>query len=43
MISKKKVIISYVLMAVLLFALFLISVNTGCLKVTPKELFDGLL
>lgn len=42
MISKKKIIISYLLTAVLLFALFLVAVNTGSLKVTPKELFDGL-
>lgn len=42
MISKKKIIISYLQTAVLLFALFLVAVNTGSLKVTPKELFDGL-
>lgn len=42
MISKKKIIISYLLTAVLIFALFLVAVNTGSLKVTPKELFDGL-
>lgn len=39
MISKKKIVISYIATAVLLFALFLISVNTGSLKVTPSELF----
>lgn len=42
MISKKKIIISYATTAVLLFLLFLISVNTGSLKVTPQELFRGL-
>lgn len=42
MISKKKIVISYIATAVLLFALFLISVNTGSLKVTPSELFKGL-
>ncbi len=42
MISKKKIIISYTVTAVLLFALFLIAVNTGSLKVTPQELFRGL-
>lgn len=42
MISKKKIIISYVITAVLLFSLFLIAVNTGSLKVTPQELFRGL-
>lgn len=42
MISKKKIVISYIATAVMLFALFLISVNTGSLKVTPSELFKGL-
>lgn len=42
LISKKKIIISYVITAVLLFSLFLIAVNTGSLKVTPQELFRGL-
>lgn len=42
MISKKKIVISYIATAVLLFALFLISVNTGSLKVTLSELFKGL-
>lgn len=42
MISKKKIIISYIITAVLLFSLFLIAVNTGSLKVTPQELFRGL-
>lgn len=42
LISKKKIIISYIITAVLLFSLFLIAVNTGSLKVTPQELFRGL-
>ena len=42
MISRKKVVLSYIVTAVLLFALFLVAVNTGSLKITPKELFDGL-
>ena len=33
---------SFVITAVGLFALFLIAVNTGSLKVTPMELFEGL-
>ena len=42
MISRKKVVLSYIVTAVLLFTLFLVAVNTGSLKITPKELFDGL-
>lgn len=42
MVSKKKTVLSYIITAALLFALFLIAVNTGSLKVTPKELFRGL-
>ena len=42
MIKKKKAVLSYIITAVLLFALFLVAVNTGSLKITPKELFDGL-
>lgn len=42
MISKRKIIISYIATAVLLLGLFLIAVNTGSLKVTPMQLFQGL-
>lgn len=42
MISKRKIIISYITTAVLLLGLFLIAVNTGSLKVTPVQLFQGL-
>lgn len=40
--SKKKIFVSYVITAALLFVLFLASVNTGSLKVTPSQLFRGL-
>lgn len=42
MISKQKITISYIITAILLFGLFLIAVNTGSLKVTPVQLFQGL-
>lgn len=42
MISKRKITISYIVTAVLLFVLFLLAVNTGSLKVTPVQLFQGL-
>lgn len=42
MISKRKIIISYIVTAVMLLLLFLIAVNTGSLKVTPTQLFRGL-
>lgn len=42
MISKRKITISYIATAILLFGLFLIAVNTGSLKVTPVQLFQGL-
>lgn len=42
MISKKKLVISYTVTITLLVALFLVAVNTGSLKVTPKRLLDGL-
>lgn len=42
MISKRKITISYIVTAVLLFVLFLLAVNTGSLKVTPVQLFHGL-
>ena len=42
MISRKKIIGSFVGTAVLLVGLFLFAVNTGSLKVTPVELFRGL-
>jgi iron complex transport system permease protein len=42
MISKKKLVISYTVTITLLVALFLVAVNTGSLKVTPKQLLDGL-
>lgn len=40
--SKRKIIISYLVTAMLLLGLFLVSVNTGSLKVTPMQLFRGL-
>lgn len=42
MVSTRKKIISFIVTTLGLLILFLISVNTGSLKVTPKELFDGL-
>lgn len=42
MISTKKKVLSFIITAVGLLALFLFSVNTGSLKVTPTELFKGL-
>jgi iron complex transport system permease protein len=42
MISKKKLVVSYTVTITLLVALFLVAVNTGSLKVTPKQLLDGL-
>lgn len=42
MISTRKKILSFVLIAVGLFVLFIFAVNTGSLKVTPSELFSGL-
>lgn len=42
MITKRKIIISYTVTAALLLMLFLLSVNTGSLKVTPTQLFRGL-
>lgn len=42
MISTRKKIFSFIITAVGLLALFLFSVNTGSLKVTPMELFKGL-
>jgi iron complex transport system permease protein len=42
LISKRKITISYIVTAVLLFVLFLLAVNTGSLKVTPVQLFQGL-
>lgn len=42
MISTKKKIAAFVLTAAGLLVLFLFSVNTGSLKVSPKELFLGL-
>ena len=41
-VSRKKKILSFVITALGLLALFLIAVNTGSLKVTPLELFKGL-
>lgn len=43
MISTRKKILSFVLTAVALLVLFIFAVNTGSLKVTPSELFSGLL
>lgn len=42
MISRRKKVISFAVTAVALLGLFLISVNTGSLKVSPAELFRGL-
>lgn len=42
MISTRKKILSFVLTAVALLVLFIFTVNTGSLKVTPSELFSGL-
>ena len=42
MISKGKITISYIITAILLLGLFLLAVNTGSLKVTPVQLFQGL-
>lgn len=42
MISRKKIILSYTITIMLLIILFLISVNTGSLKVTILQLFKGL-
>jgi len=42
MVSRKKKILSFVITALGLLALFLVAVNTGSLKVTPLELFKGL-
>lgn len=42
MISIRKKILSFVIIAVGLLALFLFAVNTGSLKVSPAELFKGL-
>lgn len=42
MISTRKNILSFVITAVGLLALFLFAVNTGSLKVSPAELFKGL-
>ncbi len=42
MISRRKKILSFVITAVGLLVLFLFSVNTGSLQVTPGQLFSGL-
>lgn len=42
MIRTKRKVLSFVLTIIGLFALFLFAVNTGSLKVTPTELFQGL-
>lgn len=42
MISKGKITISYIITAILLLGLFLLALNTGSLKVTPVQLFQGL-
>src|SRR5699024_1187231 len=42
MVSKRKKILTFVITALGLLALFLVAVNTGSLKVTPLELFKGL-
>lgn len=40
--TVRKKILSFVITAAALFGLFLIAVNTGSLKVSPAELFEGL-
>lgn len=40
--STKKKIISFIVTGAGLFILFLIAVNTGSLKITPEQLFQGL-
>lgn len=42
MISARKKLLSFIITAVGLLALFLFAVNTGSLKVSPAELFKGL-
>lgn len=42
MISTQKKIVSFIITAVGLLGLFLLAVNTGTLKVSPIELFNGL-
>lgn len=42
MISTRKKIVSFIITAVGLLGLFLFAVNTGTLKVSPIELFNGL-
>ena len=42
MFSKTKITLAYLLTAVLLLVLFVYSVNTGSLKITPVQLFKGL-
>ncbi|MGP1361036.1 MAG: FecCD family ABC transporter permease [Candidatus Fimenecus sp.] len=40
--KNSKIILSFVITAILLFFLFLFAVNTGSLKVSPLQLFHGL-
>lgn len=42
MISTRKKVLSFIITAAGFLALFLIAVNTGSLKVSPSELFNGL-
>ena len=42
LISTRKKVLSFIITALGLVGLFLIAVNTGSLKVSPKELFYGL-
>lgn len=42
MISTRKKIVSFIITAVGLLGLFLLAINTGTLKVSPIELFNGL-
>ena len=42
MISKRTKILSFIITGVALLILFLFAVNTGSLKVTPMQLFEGL-
>jgi iron complex transport system permease protein len=40
--SKARITAAYAVTALMLFGLFLIAVNTGSLKVTPRQLYEGL-
>ena len=42
MFSKTKITLAYLITAILLVILFVVSVNTGSLKISPVQLFKGL-